>query len=84
MIDVRVRNIPGLLETVDGEVVKFELQTRKVPDEILEFDLSSGDGFEFADHAPPHAITEPIAVQVETQTDDSYKQHQANAELYPA
>lgn len=72
VIHVRVWDITRFFQAMNGEIVEFELKPRKVPDEVLEFDLSSGYGFQFADETPPHSIAKRVAVQIPTETDHSH------------
>src|SRR5947207_7873679 len=80
---MRVRDLARLLQAMNGEVVEFELQSREVPDEILELDLSSSSGFQFADQVPAHAVAERIAVEINSEAGNEDDQDDPDPQLYP-
>src|SRR6478672_258797 len=73
MICVGVRDLTGRFQSVDGEVVSFELQLRKIPLEAFELNFSAGDLFKLGDHLEPHAVREAVAGKKQSRGDDQRK-----------
>ena len=84
MIYMGVRDVVWFLQAVNGEIIEFELESREVPDEVLQLDFPSSHRFELADETAPHPVTERIAVQIKTEARHESNEHDADAELSPA
>ena len=84
MIHVSVGDISWFLQSMNGEVIELELESRKVPYEILELDSPPGHVLQLADEALPHPLAERTAVQIKDQAGDHRYEPDADAKLYPA
>ena len=61
MIGVCVWDFACGFQSVNREVVGFELQLGEVPVKFFELDPSAGDLLQFGDHFEPNAIGKAVA-----------------------
>src|SRR4051812_9512797 len=73
-LDVRVGDLAWTFQAMQGDVVRFDLELREVPAEVLDLDTSAGHALELGYKFAPDAVLKAIAGEIKAGSDDDPKQ----------